>query len=82
MEAEYYSDKDWSVEANDWIASVEEYLLRELGSGYVDRFRSTAGMSPSGHLRFNYERRLDEILTDLSYRLARIEQFMNELPAG
>lgn len=82
MDTEYYSDKDWSHEAGEWIAAVEGYLHAELGSGYVERFRSAAGISPVGHTRFNYEQHLDGILTNLSYRLTRIEQFMQELPSA
>jgi hypothetical protein len=80
MTTEHYSPRDWEPEAREWSLAVESYIRDHLGNGYVDRFRSTAGMSPIGHARLNYERILERVLTDLSYRMARIEQFMKELP--
>jgi hypothetical protein len=75
---ETYSTKDWRPEVEQWSATVEAYLRIVLGAGYVNRFRSTAGLSPVGHVRFNYEEGLADVLGDLSFRITRIEQFMKE----
>ena len=64
-------------DADRWAHEVEDYLRAELGPGYVERFRSSAGMihgQPSGisDQRLGYWNGIYE-------RATRLQQFSGEV---
>lgn len=67
-------------EADAWNDRAEEYLRDNLEADYVARYRSSAGL-PMGVTSFR-SREHRNLSEGIDARLARLEQFLQELVTG
>ncbi len=65
------------AEADKWAGEVEHYLQKELGSEYVARFRSGAGMPLSATSIQDQAHR--NLWSGLNVRVYRLDQFLSDL---
>jgi hypothetical protein len=64
-------------EANEWAEETEKYLGHNLGSEYIARFRSGAGMPLAATSIVELGHR--NLWSELNVRVYRLEQFLSEL---
>jgi hypothetical protein len=63
-------------DADNWAATTEEYLANQMGTAYVARFRSAAGLPMTATAIQSREHR--NVWSFMQVRLARLEQFIQE----
>lgn len=80
QQTEQYSDVDWWPRLRAWQEDVVTFLRTNLDASYEALFQSDAGISRFGHIYFNYEEGLTEVLTVLSIQLQRLAEFIARLP--
>jgi hypothetical protein len=68
-----------SNQAQEWADRAEAYLSENLGQSYVARFRSGAGLPPGSTPMYWHSMEHRNLLTHLQVRLARLNQFLEEL---